>query len=735
MKTSKVHSDMPVGRILERLRQAAKLTQEQLADKVTFKTSPASISRIEDGGKQVSDDELSSILKAIGTPKADEFAQYLHQNWDMIDRPPFDHPNRPSLWQANLALRKLARLRDKPDLKGVFVRQIDLYERELLRVAEFLQSCDHQIAFIGCIGVGKSTAICKLDNLLKPGENKLDREIVLESGAGGITLCEVHITNGPRHGLRIEPRTRDSIEKDVEDFAEYLFKATRSDPTTVRQGAEEEGDVLGISKEVVRAIRNMADLTEKRKEEGGKKVRVDPAKELAAQFTSATELAIQILSRMALPRRSRRDLWYPEDATQPPMHWLQQVFSDVNNGRHPDITLPARIEVIVPKPVFASEQLPLKLIDTKGVDQTAEREDLECHFDDPRTLVVLCTRFNDSPDIASQTLIHRAREAGVRDIEKKTALLVLPRPDEAMAVRHDGGGNVEDEAEGYELKRDQIDLRLSGLGASGLPVIFFNAKENDPEPVRDALVGQIVAYRGRYCKQIDQLAGAVDHLIKNQEDVTTRLVFEQVGQRLATWIDKNRELGWEDLPVQAPLVKAIGDTRYAATVRATIRRQGHWPNLDYYHHLAHGTRRVAVQVIGGKIEQFKIIIQNLIDDDELSPAREFLNRVVQSLDVNVDAAYRTLQMAGQKAYKDELEKDQTFWDECEGRWGAARLVPGGKYRDEIREMTDEQFQSSYDTARLLLKDMIGKEWERLIGVLNGMLKEKGTEIGVTVKRK
>jgi len=428
-------------------------------------------------------------------------------------------------------------------------------------------------------------------------------------------------------------------------------------------------------------------------------------------------------------------MWYPEDTTHPPMHWLQQAFADVNNGRHPEITLPACIEVIVPEPVFANQRLPLKLIDTKGVDQTAEREDLECHFDDPRTLVVLCSRFFDSPDIASQTLIQRAREAGVRDIEVKTALLVLARPDEALAVKHDGGGNVEDETEGYELKKDQIDLRLSSLGVSGLPVHFFNAKENDPEPVRNALVEQIVAYRSRYCGQIEELSRTVDHLIKYQEDVTSRLVFEQVSQRLATWINKHREIDWHDMPVQTPLVKAIGGTRYAATVRASVRRQGQWPNLDYYHHLAHGTRRVAVKVIGGKIDQFKIVIQNLIDDDELSAAREFLNRVVHSLDVNVDSAYRTLQLAGQKAYKDEMENDQHFWHECEGRWGAARLVPGGKYWDEIRDMTDVQLQSSYPNAHQLLKEMIGKEWDRLIGVLNGMLKEKGTEVGFTVKRK
>ena len=453
------------------------------------------------------EDDLTSILRAIGTHRAEEFGQFLQQEWDMLERPSFDHPNRDHLWDANVALRRLSDLLENPDVKSVFLRQIELYDREIRRVTDFLRSCEHQIAFIGCIGVGKSTAICKLDGLLKSGENKLDKEIVLETGAGGITLCEVQITQGPRHGLRIEPRTEDSIRKDVEEFAEYLIKATRSEVTLTKSSSEEEGDVLGISREVVRAIRNMADLTERRREEGGRRIRVDPAKELAVQYPKPTELAIQILTRMDLLRRNRRDLWYPENSSHPPMNWLQQVFSDVNNGRHPEVTLPSMIEVIVPAPVFTSKELPLKLIDTKGVDQTAERQDLECHFDDPRTLVVLCTRFNDSPDIATQTLLQRAKEGGVRDIEPKTVLLVLPRPEEALAVKHDGsGGNVDDEQEGHELKRDQIDLRLNGLGVNGASVLFFNAKENPPEPVRDALVARIVAYREQYCDQITRLA-------------------------------------------------------------------------------------------------------------------------------------------------------------------------------------------------------------------------------------
>ncbi len=714
MNNLKGSQDIPVGRYLAAIREEAGLTQAQLAIKVT--SSAASISRIESGEKDISPHELAATIRAVGTPKAKQLSEYLKQNWNELDRPSFDHPNRLNLWEASLALRKLRALRDDPDLKGVFIRQIDLYEKELHRLALFLRTREHQIAFIGSIGVGKSTGICKLTGLLKTEEDKLDRQIVLETGAGGITLCEVHISHGPKYGLRIVPRTEDSIRKDVEDFSDYLVKSIRPDSTAARQTDDEEGDSLGISKEVVRAIRNMSGLTEKRRDEGGKRIRIDPAKELAADYPKTQELAIQILTRMDLFRRNRRDAWYPDDSTLSPMQWLQQVFADVNNGRQPEFTLPQMIEVVVPEPLFGSTDVPIKVIDTKGIDQTAERQDLECHFDDPRTLVVLCSRFNDAPENAIQTLLQRAKEAGVKDIEPKTMVLALPRPDEALAVKYDDGTKVENEGEGCDEKQGQIEMRLRHLGLNDLPVNFFNAKDNAPEALRDTLVTQIIQYRKVYCDEINRVAKAVDRLIENREQEHVQFVFEEVSRRLITWIDKNRDITVADMEVEKPLVTAIDNTRYASTVRAAVRRHGDWPNLDYFHQLAVGARRVAVNFIGGRIMEFKIIITNLTDDEELAPAREYLTRVIGTLDAAVDETYRRLQIGGREAYREALERDVTFWQECERQGGRG-------YRTSISTMTDEQFKSSYADAHQIVKNLTVAEWNGIIRLLEGLLRE------------
>lgn len=527
-----------MGRYIALVREKAGLTQAQLANSVTFST--ATLSRIESGEKSVTTDEIVSLLQKVPSPLADQLREFLAQNWDHIERPAFDHPNREALWKANTSLQVLSRLRLDPDLKAVFFRQIELYETEVRRVSAILASLNHQIVYIGSIGVGKSTAICKLTGLLKPGEQKLDRQIVLETGAGGITLCEVHITQGPCYGIRIVPRSEESIRRDVEDFADYLITSLRQPSPSADSPDQEDGDRLGISKEVVRAIRNMADLTEKRKEENGRRVRIDPAKELAAQFSNSQDLCIHILTKMDLLRRNSRDAWYPDDHAQLPSEWLQEIFVAINNGRHPGFSLPQKIEVIVPNPIFARDDLALRIIDTKGIDQTAERQDLECHFDDPKTLVVLCSRFNDAPEVPLQTLLNRAKEGGARELALKTVILVLARPEEALAVKYDDGVHVSDDEEGYDLKRDQIKLRLDQRGCPNVPVEFFNAREESPDGLRDRLTKRVEEQRSYFAGQIDRLSESVDHLSKNRGDEQIRMVFEHVIRDLSSWITNNR---------------------------------------------------------------------------------------------------------------------------------------------------------------------------------------------------
>ena len=67
--------------------------------------------------------------------------------------------------------------------------------------------------------------------------------------------------------------------------------------------------------------------------------------------------------------------------------------------------------------------------------------------------MVLCSRFESTPDTTSQTLLqHMKQTFSERFDTGKIAILSLPRSSEALAVNSDTGERVLNEEEGYALK-------------------------------------------------------------------------------------------------------------------------------------------------------------------------------------------------------------------------------------------------------------------------------------------
>ena len=207
------------GQILTRLRSEAGVTQATVAQNLTV--SPARVSRIESGEVELTQDEVAEYLRVLGTDKAAAFGTYLAQPWEHLPRPDFEHPDLHAIRDAE-GFPRINGLRT-PDLKNAFAKQLDLFEARIRQHAEYLRSTNHGVAFLGSIGVGKSTAICTLAGLRLVGPEQLNQQMALEVGGGGTTVCEVRIQRGPRLGLSITPRSDDAIRADVTDFCEYLI--------------------------------------------------------------------------------------------------------------------------------------------------------------------------------------------------------------------------------------------------------------------------------------------------------------------------------------------------------------------------------------------------------------------------------------------------------------------------------------------------------------------------------
>lgn len=704
-----------LGRHLMQVRDRAGMKQAELAKRVSL--SPAVLSRIESGDRSVSSQEVLDILAQIDTAEASELAKALHRTWKVLDRPPLDHPDQELLWEAEQVAEELVALRDKPDTPHAFERRLSEYIEELKRSAGLLLKRDHQVAFIGSIGVGKSTGICRMTGLVTP---KDDGTVVpvLEVGGGGITVCEVHLRTGPAYGLIIEPRSDDEIRQDVADLADHVLKGNVQSEEDGPSGTESQG----ISKEVARALRNMAGLAVQRpKGLDGKRTTIDPAKALAEKFPTQREFVVEVLSRMELHRRDRRDVWYDSATGKSPKAWLRDTFAAINNGRSAEFTLPKRIEVVVPDHLLNASDLTVRFIDTKGIDRTAAREDIEVHLDDPHTLAVLCSTFNNAPAAEARLLLERAKEAGVRGLEVNAALLVLPRPSEALAMKDDATSTpVESTDEGYELKAEQIALALEPLGLQNLAVGFYNAHEDPAAGAQDFLVARLTQAREAFRGRIHEATNGARVLLKNHGEERIRAVLRDAGDSLRTWASLNADVPPVQAHVQESLFAQI-QVAYASTVRAAVRREGEWDHLSYSYLIGSGARRMAVLALGKAVDQFSGHCKILAATPRYAEATDLIAQADRVLTGSYEDLLRKVQLMGQTVFKDALKADSKFWQDCTAEWGQG---PG--YKTRVASHSREWFDS--DARRRLeeeLKALITREWARTLRSVTDLLEVNG----------
>ncbi len=710
--------DAAIGRHLATLRDAAGYKQNELARRIEW--SAAVLSRIESGERPASGDEIDALLSAIGTAEARAFAERLSRQWKIIPEPAFDEPDADLIWEAEQAAQCVDALAAQPDVKHFFERRLARYKEELSASAARLTNRRYRVVFSGAIAAGKSTAICRVESLELSGGKGMPLP-VLEAGGGGITLCEVHVRRGPDYGFLVEPCAEDEMRRHVLDFARSLLESPSA--SSAADAINADSNSPGASREISRALRNMADLPVRRFPRGPDGVKppsIDEGRVLAERIGDIKALAIEILTRMQLQRRDRRDLWYSASNKKQPLAWLQDVFEKVNNGNHPEFSLPKRMEIIVPHSLLREDELSVTLIDTQGIDDVAGRVDLEQHFDDPHAVVVLCTKFEEAPSVHIRQLLTRAREAGVRSLNTNASVLVLPRPGEAMQMK-DSGMPVRTAEEGYDVKADEVRLKLHSLGLANLPAAFFNAAEDDPEKLRVFLKGRIAAVRGHHRAALREIVEGANALLANYEKEQAHEAMREVARHLASWLQHNAELTEEtSRHVHDSLITATASA-YPQTVNAAVVREGNWHKLNYGHNLSHGARRMATQAAEIKLVGFREIANHLLRDPRLADGHDLVRQALRALEQGFDDLLRKVQLVGHSVHADELSADAEFWRNCEREWGR-----GSGYRDRVNRHNEHWFETKGGKdADRRVRAVIHAEWKNAIATINQLLPDAG----------
>ena len=626
--------------------------------------------------------------------------------WENLPEPLQEHPERELIWEAEKAIQSIAGLSEDPDIKNAFAMRLGEYKAEIVSAASPVQAIEHSIAFMGNIGVGKTTAMCRIVGL----EVSDDNVPVLETGAGGTTLCEVSLKQGAGYGLAIEPRSEEEIRREVREFARYLVSLQEPNQEEYAGGM----DFPGTSNEMARVIRTMSGLTSRERGPDGRFV--DLAGNLAREFPDSDSLATEILKRMNIQGRTELEITYPEDSEKDPLLWLKDTFEQVNNGRHPDFTIPDRMEIRVSQSILAQESFSITLVDTNGIDDTAEREDLERHFREPNTVVVLCSSFNEAPTPSAQQILERVKEGGIPDLDAKSAVLVLPRPNEAMAVKFDDGFLVTDPAEGYELKRDRA---ATQLGSRNLPIAgieFFNVSEDDPRPLTVFLTELVNGLRARHSTRLEEAIKGANATVENFEKEQESEILREAARRLEIWLQNNAQVGIPSRRLQDSLLEAI-QTVNASSLRASVNRQGEWRNLDYPYQLGSGARSVAYRAVSAKQQGFKAIADNLLQDTDLEDAHDLVRQALSIMDSRVNFMLEAVRSVGTKLHESDMKPDARLWKQCVSEWGRGSGYRGRVYGHNLAWLEDP----NRDFSQAEMQAVIEKNWRQILERVSAIL--------------
>lgn len=600
------------------------------------------------------------------------------------------------------------------DLKGQepLLNQLKLHEEALDSSREYLSEDNHSIAFIGSVGVGKTTAICHLFGLVDS-----EGEPLLSTSSGRTTLCEVEIRQASEVRILIDPLSKAAVHGHLLDFVALMEQ--RQGGVTVA-----ESDSSSISSEFERCIRNMLGLTVKRsKTADGKIQKTDAALEHLHQLGRIDAFLDDAVERLRLDDRTATELSPPEGID--PDEWIKETFASINHGRHPDAPLPRRIVIERPVQTLAIEGLEVAIVDTKGLDQTFERQDIDSWLSDPRTISVVCSRFNDAPEQNAQGLMNHMREIGMgHELTYETSLLILDRNDEAAQVMAEDG-MVEDFEEGRLIRQEQVEDTLRGtlqMAQTDLPpILFFQATSEEPTGIITTLGSQIQNLRQRRRDRIDEVAKALDELSNNREAARAKAAFETVSDAINAWADTGRQTIARISQIYKPLVDDITMKEvYASSIRAAVNRQGEWPNFDFYYKLANAARRKTVASFSASVAEIQSVLANQEKQDALTPAHPFIRLLQSRIRERVERIHEKAASMAKQAFEPALGKDEPFWKKQRSEWGQG---PG--YKNRIASSAEQWFRDhSPAPQEQAIQTEVTEAWINLIREVESLLSKR-----------
>jgi hypothetical protein len=591
----------------------------------------------------------------------------------------------------------------------------------LEKIEKILQTQRYNVAFIGQVGTGKTTAICHLFGLvqeIKKTVGTKEKSVtkyqeLLTTGSGKTTICEVVIRPALHTFIEIDPYEHDEIYQLIDDFGLWVWQKVHPE--------ESKKKVEIPPNELLRAIRNVVALPEIMQE--GKLV--DQAVLFAKSFVADNYQSFKaaLVDRGQLGLRSETRI--EAASTEPDIaQWVSKNFQALNVAKLPNFSIPKRIYLNLESSILDFSKYPNigSIVDTRGLDLgTKDRRDLNKYIrEDDNTICIFVDRFSSAPgntiDIIGKYLTPTSEY-----IDSKFSLLVVPRKGEPEKILGGDGIQVGTVYEGIALRRANIDNVFTNESVNFVSenIIFYDAlrcylDDSTMHPYYDK--SDITSDRDRILAEISNLINSRER--KLVEEVNTLInqfnLIKQVEHpneqenHLVLEVKKKLSSPEKFIPIANNFTEDFINSLavlHHMVLRATNNRYGIYEmrGVDIYF----SGRSLAENFARLQTKSFKSEVLNSIisAQAEITPNSQmwiYLQRLHSQISENYEAliieiGQKIEDVLTTKALAPRSYEDNEFWQEVIDRWGQ-----GSGYKQDVLSCYNSQIESIETTLMNLL---------------------------------
>lgn len=584
---------------------------------------------------------------------------------------------------------------------------------EILKLKKISAIDKYKIVFIGPNGVGKTTLICNLFNLT----NEENREL-LSIGAGGTTISEVEIkfSRNDYSKFLIEFISHKELHNLIHDFALSHFP-----------NPENNGNNSFITQEIYRALKNVMNFSVNENEY---KNEINNLK--IASDNILSEFEKLLLERINFDQELIKELHFDNtNKLISEKQWIKKTFADLNVCKIKGYSIPKKITIILGDEFWNDNYKNINsIIDTKGLDNSYAREDIDSYIKSDDTVCVFSTSFENAPNGDIQEFIRRNLQNETNYLTSKNYVLLIPRNDEPCNILNQDGNNIENWQEGVNIKllhvRNTIRSLVGKFQDDNVYAIDVKYRKNRflDENNIDFNYKQITNFISSINNKILERRELIEISSYFEQKINSIINIEELGDDFIKNLHKIRsqikvtarldDIQFNSYSINIGFINKILRLHFM-TLHAVNRRAGVWLDrgIDLSYILIGLIRELTFSETKEKIKSIKLIISEKI---EVSDQQIDISNIKELLIQSIDNSYNRFldevcSTIGKKIQFDYLNYDNELWLKLINEYGRG---PGFVAR------VHNHYSIHLKSLNNSLSSIICEKWNKI--VLNPILK-------------